>query len=80
MTALLAGDPLNGAAIMAAFGLGTLPNLLLAGFALRRLNAVRHARPVRLVAGSLVLSFGIYGLAHAGSLSHHIRGGLICFG
>jgi sulfite exporter TauE/SafE len=79
MTALLAGDPLNGAAIMAAFGLGTLPNLLLAGLALRRLNAVRYARSVRLVAGSLVLSFGIYGLAHAGSLSQHIRGGLICF-
>ena len=31
LTAVLAGDPLNGAAIMLAFGLGTLPNLLFAG-------------------------------------------------
>jgi sulfite exporter TauE/SafE len=80
VTSLLVGSPLNGAAIMAAFGLGTLPNLLLAGLALRRLNAFRHARYVRLLSGSLVLSFGVYGLAHAGSLSQHIRGGLICFG
>ena len=33
LTALLAGDPLSGAAVMVAFGLGTLPNLLLAGLA-----------------------------------------------
>ena len=78
LTALLAGDPLSGAAIMAAFGLGTLPNLLFAGLAWRRLNGVTRARPVRLVAGGLVLGFGVYGLAHAASLSQHIRGGLIC--
>ena len=79
LTSLLTGDPLNGAAIMAAFGLGTLPNLLLAGLALRSLTAVRRARSVRLVSGSLVLGFGVYGLAHASTLSQHIRGGLICF-
>lgn len=79
LTSLLTGDPLNGAAIMAAFGLGTLPNLLLAGLALRSLAAVRRARSVRLVSGSLVLGFGVYGLAHAATLSQHIRGGLICF-
>jgi len=79
MTSLLAGDPLGGAAIMAAFGLGTLPNLLFAGLALRRLNAFRHARYVRFLSGSLVLSFGVYGLAHASTLGPHIRGALICF-
>ncbi len=78
-TALVTGDPLNGAAIMAAFGLGTVPNLLLAGLAARRLSLVR-ARPVRLAAGGLVLAFGIYGLAHAGTLQDHIRHGLLCFG
>src|SRR5688572_19519170 len=36
-TALLSGSALDGAAIMATFGLGTLPNLLLAGFAMRSL-------------------------------------------
>jgi len=78
LTALVTGDALNGAAIMAAFGLGTLPNLLLAGLALRRLTAVRRARWVRVLSGSLVLGFGVYGLAHAATLSQHIRGGLIC--
>ena len=78
-TALLSGDALDGAAIMAAFGLGTIPNLLLAGFAMRRIGARLQARPVRLAAGTLVLGFGVYGLAHAATLSDQIRGGLICF-
>ena len=79
-TALLTGDALDGAAIMAAFGLGTLPNLLLAGLALRRLASATRGRPLRMAAGGLVLGFGVYGLAHAASLSDHIRAGLICLG
>jgi hypothetical protein len=77
-TALLTGNALDGAAIMAAFGLGTLPNLLLAGLALRRMTAATRARPLRMAAGGLVLGFGVYGLANAASLSDHIRAGLIC--
>jgi hypothetical protein len=79
-TALLTGDALDGAAIMAAFGLGTLPNLLLAGLALRRMTAATRARPLRMAAGGLVLGFGVYGLANAASLSDHIRAGLLCLG
>jgi hypothetical protein len=79
-TALLTGDALDGAAIMLAFGLGTLPNLLLAGLALRRVTAATRARPLRVAAGGLVLGFGLYGLANAASLSDHIRAGLICLG
>jgi hypothetical protein len=79
-TALLTGDALDGAAIMAAFGLGTLPNLLLAGLALRRVSAATRARPLRVAAGGLVLGFGLYGLANAASLSDHIRAGLVCLG
>lgn len=78
LTAMLAGDSLNGAAIMLAFGLGTLPNLLFAGLAWRRVSRVARARPVRLAAGGLVLGFGAYGLANAASLSQHIKAGLIC--
>jgi len=65
---------------MLAFGLGTVPNLLLAGVALRRLNGVTRARPVRVAAGGLVLGFGVYGLANAATLTEHIRSGLICIG
>jgi sulfite exporter TauE/SafE len=78
-TALLSGNALDGAAIMAAFGLGTVPNLLLAGLAMRRFTSRLQARPVRVAAGSLVLGFGVYGLAHAATLSDQMRGGLICF-
>jgi len=77
-TALLTGDALSGAAVMAAFGLGTVPNLLLAGLALRKLNGVTRARPVRVAAGGLVLGFGVYGLANAATLTEHIRNGLLC--
>jgi sulfite exporter TauE/SafE len=78
-TALVSGNALDGAAIMAAFGLGTVPNLLLAGLALRRFTRRMQARPIRVAAGGLVLGFGVYGLAHASTLSDQIRGGLICF-
>jgi hypothetical protein len=78
LTALVAGDALNGAAIMLAFGLGTLPNLLFAGLAWRRVSGFSRARPVRLTAGGLVLGFGVYGLANAATLSQHIKSGLLC--
>lgn len=78
LTALLTGDPVNGAAVMLAFGLGTLPNLLLAGLAWRGLSRWTRVRPLRVGAGAVVLGFGVYGLANAASLSQHIRGGLIC--
>jgi len=80
LLAVMAGDALNGAAIMLAFGLGTLPNLLFAGLAWRRVAGAVRARPVRIAAGSLVLGFGVYGLAHAASLSQHIKNGLLCLG
>jgi hypothetical protein len=78
-TALLTGNALDGVAIMAAFGLGTLPNLLLVALAARRYAGGLRAKPVRVTAGGLVLAFGVYGLAHAATLSEQIRGGLICF-
>lgn len=77
-SALVSGNALSGAAVMLAFGLGTLPNLMVAGLAMRRLTLVRQARPLRLAAGALVLGFGVYGLAHAATLGQQIRGGLFC--
>lgn len=54
-----AGGALQGAALMLAFGLGTLPNLLLMGFAAAQVSRwVRHP-VVRAVAGSLVVGFGL---------------------
>jgi len=61
-TALASGSALRGAATMLAFGLGTLPNLLLAGLLLARFRRFAQARVTKVVSGLLVLGYGIYGL------------------
>jgi sulfite exporter TauE/SafE len=71
-TALVAGSAARGAALMLAFGLGTLPNLLLAGALLARLRGFVGQRPVRLVSGLVVLGFGVVGLMNAAGLAGRI--------
>jgi len=61
-TALAAGSPARGALAMLAFGLGTLPNLLLAGLLLTRYRNFAQAPTTRRISGLLVLGFGCYGL------------------
>ncbi len=71
-TALSAGSPERGALLMLAFGLGTLPNLLLAGILLARLNEFVRRPVVRIASGLLVLGFGIYGLIGLMRMLHWI--------
>ena len=71
-TAALAGTPALGAFAMTAFGLGTLPFLLAAGWLAAR---VRRWRPIT---ATLVTAFGVYGLAHAGMLGEGVRRSLLC--
>jgi len=54
-----AGGALEGAMLMFAFGLGTLPNLLLMGVAAAQLNRWARQPAVRGVAGALVMGFGV---------------------
>lgn len=62
IAALMSGSPLEGAALMLAFGAGTLPNLLLLG-AGAAAGQRWLARPgLRVAAGVLVAAFGIAGL------------------
>ncbi|WP_284155054.1 sulfite exporter TauE/SafE family protein [Sulfuricystis thermophila] len=63
-TALAAGSAVKGALLMLAFGLGTLPNLLLAGLLLARFTRFAQARVVRVVSGLLVLGYGIMGFVN----------------
>jgi sulfite exporter TauE/SafE len=62
VTALTSGSALHGAGLMLAFGLGTLPNLLLAGLLAVRLKDYATKPAVRITAGLLVLGFGLWGL------------------
>ena len=70
--ATFSGGAAGGALAMAAFGIGTLPFLLAAGWFAARLRAWRK------VAGTAVLAFGVFGLANAGALGEGIRRGLLC--
>jgi sulfite exporter TauE/SafE len=68
---LTSGSPGQGAALMLAFGLGTLPMLLAVGAAAEWFrDFVRHRR-VRQGAGLLVLLFGVYVLFAPGGHSGH---------
>jgi len=52
----------DGALIMLAFGLGTLPNLLLLGYFAARLRPWLQKTGIRLTAGLLIIGFGVLGL------------------
>jgi uncharacterized protein len=62
LTALALGDGGQGAAVMTAFGLGTLPNLLGIGLFWKQAGRLRRSGVARVCAGCLVTVFGIYSL------------------
>ena len=70
VAALVSGSAADGALLLLAFGLGTLPNLLALGFAARGgANWLGHAR-LRLAAGLPIAAFGLAGLARIDPLAH----------
>jgi len=76
--ALVSGSPLRGATVMLAFGLGTLPNLLAAGWIMRRVGKRVRSPGARLVAGLVIAAFGIIGMARVPGLAQQIREGILC--
>ena len=70
--AALSGGALRGAIAMLAFGIGTLPYLLAAGWIGARMRHWRRA------AAGVLLAFGVLGLANAGGLAETVRRGLLC--
>ena len=62
VSALAAGSALSGAALMLAFGLGTLPNLLGMGLFARQIQPFLQRVWVRHVAGLVVAGLGVWGL------------------
>jgi sulfite exporter TauE/SafE len=67
-TALVSGSWRQGALLMLVFGLGTLPNLMLLGLSGQWLARASRNRVVRLVAGSLIILFGLLGFMHLGMM------------
>lgn len=72
--AALAGSPVKGAIAMAAFGLGTLPWLLVAGVAAARVRGATSGPVFRVAAGSVVAGLGAWGLVHSLILGAHLGG------
>ena len=75
--ALLTGSATRGAATLLAFGLGTLPNLMLAGLLLVRFRNIAQAPALRIASGLMVLAFGLYGLFNAASLGGKLWQGVV---
>ncbi|HNA83038.1 MAG TPA: sulfite exporter TauE/SafE family protein [Thiobacillaceae bacterium] len=62
VSALAAGGPVQGALLLLAFGLGTLPNLLLMGWAADELRTITRHPWLRRLAGLVVAGLGVRGL------------------
>jgi len=76
--ALVSGSLLHGAAVMLAFGLGTLPNLLAAGLAAQRMRTALRLRWVRTLAGVVIVVLGVLGLARIPGIFDSVRSGILC--
>lgn len=63
--ALFAGGPLEGGAVMLAFGLGTLPNLVAAGWVMARARTWLDGRIARYAAAALLVGFAAFGIWRA---------------
>lgn len=66
VAALASGNARDGALVMLAFGLGTLPNLLAIGLFWERSRHLVQSPRVRMFAGLLVAGIGVYGLIRVG--------------
>jgi sulfite exporter TauE/SafE len=71
LTAMLSGSALTGAAVMLAFGLGTLPMLVTIGMLGAPLRSWIQRRSVRVASGLVVLGYGAVGLVRAANGVSH---------
>jgi len=62
--ALSSGSALKGAFLMLAFGLGTLPNLLLVGLVAEKFGVLTRHKGMRMGVALVVILLGVYGALH----------------
>ncbi|MGD9945108.1 MAG: sulfite exporter TauE/SafE family protein [Burkholderiaceae bacterium] len=70
VAALVSGSPRDGAALALAFGLGTLPNLLLLGWLAQRVAGGLDRPVLRRAGGALIVLFGVAGLLRLDPTRH----------
>jgi hypothetical protein len=61
-TATLTASPWGGLSVMAGFGLGTLPGVLVAGLGLASLRKVEKSRAIQIAAGLIIAVVGFASL------------------
>lgn len=76
--ALASGSAAQGALVMLAFGVGTLPNLLAAGLAAQKVLALRRIPWVRQAAGAAIVAMAVIGLYRVPGLQEAIVAGWHC--
>ena len=76
--AMLAGSAADGALVMLAFGLGTLPNLLAAGWTVARSRRWFAAPAWRYAAAAIIAAFALIGLYRAWYAPHTLGQGPFC--
>jgi hypothetical protein len=78
ISAAASADPVHGALTMAAFGVGTLPNLLAISACFGQLRTLVRARLVRVLAATVIAAAGVTGLVHAAQPALVSADGQIC--
>ena len=78
LTAMSAGSPSGGAMTMLAFGAGTLPMMVGAGWSAGRLQAWTRSPRVRFAVGMAVIAMGLFGIARIGTLEQLQAFGAFC--
>lgn len=78
LTALALGSWWQGAVLMLAFGLGTLPNMLGIGLFYEKLEHLRRAGLARVLAGGAIAAFGVFGMIKAWHPALVAGNGLLC--
>lgn len=78
LSAVGAGGPFAGMLTMLAFGLGTLPMMLAAGWAAASVARFMRNPRLRMVAGALVIMLGLLGFARVDGLAHLQTFGQFC--
>lgn len=76
--ALFAGGPLEGGAVLLAFGLGTLPNLLVAGVLFDRVHTLFGGTTMRRAAAGTLLAFAVAGIYRAVYMQDGLAHGAFC--
>src|SRR5271165_1043853 len=76
--ALFAGGPWQGAAVLLAFGIGTLPNLGLAGVLMPKAGPALGRTPLRFAASALLVAFAILGIYRALYATQGLAAGAYC--